>query len=175
MNLPRFAVFCTALLSIAVYGLALWSEAARNAAGLGFNERFGIARLAEGFPKVTAQEWHQLRFDHWEHVAVVGMIAALIAAIVGIRSVPRWLPPAYLAVLLIMGGWVGMVMVVYLPLFVFSLLTDPVPMDGEFFEDSVARYMAAGVWLSCLLVWSVKAFINRPPKVKAEPRVHHHA
>lgn len=174
MNVSRFTVFCAALLSIAIYGLSLWGEAARNAAGLGFNERFGVARLAEGFGKVTARELEGIRFEHWEHLAVAGMLATLVVAIFGIKSIPRWLPPVYLAVLVAMGGWAGMIMAVYIPYFLFCLLTDPTPIDGEFFEDNVARFMALGVWLSCLLVWSVMTFIHykRRPKAIVPQRAH---
>lgn len=52
----RLLTLSGSILSLVAYGLGLWSEAARNAAGLGFNERFGVGRLAEGFGKVT---WHE--------------------------------------------------------------------------------------------------------------------
>ena len=171
MNPSRFTVFCAGFLSLAMYGLSLIGEAARSAAGLGFNEQFGVARLAEGFGKITARELDGIEFERWEFLAVAGMFAAILVAVFGIRSVPRWLPPTYLAVLTAMGGWAGIVMAVFIPYFLFRLITDPTPMDGEFFEDNVARHMALGVWLTCLLVWSVVSFIKylkRPKPITAK-------
>ncbi|RYD68714.1 MAG: hypothetical protein EOP84_29800, partial [Verrucomicrobiaceae bacterium] len=75
----RPIILSVALLSLAAYGLGIWSEAAKNAEDLGFNERFGVARLVEGFGKVTWQELGKLRFESWEYLMVGGIAALLVA------------------------------------------------------------------------------------------------
>jgi hypothetical protein len=74
----------------------------------------------------------------------------------------------------VLGGWKGLLMVIFIPAFVFKLIFTPLPMDGEFFADSVARFMGAGVWLLLLLVWSLSGFIRWRPKWLMPPRVRHY-
>ncbi len=170
MTPSRSILLSCTLLSLVAYGLGVWGEAARDAAGLGFNERFGVGRLAEGFGKVTWQGIMGLRFESWDYLMVVGMIALLVAALAGVRRISRWVPAMYLAALLSLGGWPGLVVVVYLPLFLFCLASDPLPMDGEFFADQMARFMMAGIWMLFILVWTLAAFIRWRPAWMSEPR-----
>ncbi|WAC20394.1 hypothetical protein OVA24_03250 [Luteolibacter sp. SL250] len=163
------------VLSLAAYALGLWSEAARNAAGLGFNERFGVARLAEGFGKVGLGDLPWSGMDPWEYFAVAGMFAALVAGISELKRIPGWLPPAYLTTLVAMGGWVGLWLAIYIPWFIWCLATDPLPMDGEFFAEDLARYMSAGVWLLFLLILSIMAFIKWLSGKKGETNNRNHA
>lgn len=174
MTPARPITLSATLLSLAAYVLGLWSEAARSAADLGFNERFGVGRLADGYGKVTWQALGKLRFENWEYLMVAGILALLVAASAGVKRIPRWIPAAYLAVLLSLGGWVGLVMAIYLPVFLFNLASEPLPMDGEFFADQIARYMMAGIWILFLLGWSLSAFIRLRPTWMPEPKNRKH-
>ncbi len=174
MNISRPLLLASGtLLSLIAYGLAIWGEAASNAAGLGFSERFGIVRLVEGSGKVTFRQLRDLQFEIWEYLSVGGMIVVLAAAFAGMERASKWLPVAYLAILTVLGGWKGLLMVIFLPLFLFNLAFKPLPMDGEFFADSGARHMGAGVWLLLLLVWSLSGFIKWRPRWMRPPRVRH--
>ncbi|MBX3741108.1 MAG: hypothetical protein KF712_08970 [Akkermansiaceae bacterium] len=174
MNISRPLLLVSGtLVSLIAHGVAVLGEAARNAAGLGFNERFGIDRLAAGLGRVTSRQFKELQFEVWEYLSFGGMVVVLAAAFAGMERGSRWLPVAYLAVLVVLGGWKGLLMVVYLPVFLFNLVFEPLPMDGEFFADSVARHMGAGVWLLVLLVWSLSGFIKWRPKWLMPPRVRH--
>ncbi|RYD37135.1 MAG: hypothetical protein EOP87_04125 [Verrucomicrobiaceae bacterium] len=73
-----------------------------------------------------------------------------------------------------LGGWAGLLMVIYLPVFLFNLVCEPLPMDGEFFDDQLARYMMAGIWLMFLLIWSLSAFITWRPARTPESRNRKH-
>ncbi len=161
------------LLSVAAYGLVLVAEAAKRAEGLGFAERFGFGRLADGFGKVGPGDFH-LKLDGWEYVALAGMLAALLAGIAGVRRVPGWLPPVYLGGLLASGGWAALVTVLYLPLFLFRAVIDPLPMDGEFFDDLAARYMMAGLWPLFLLLWISAALFRNWPGRAATATLENH-
>ncbi len=174
MNISRPLLLASGtLLSLVAYVLAIWGESARNAAGLGFNEGFGIGRLAEGTGKITFQHFKDLRLEVWEYLSVAGMIVVLAAALAGAQRPSRWLPVAYLAILTVLGGWKGLLMAVFIPVFLFRLAFTPLPMDGEFFADSAARQMGAGVWLLLLLVWSLSGFIKWRPRWLMPPRVRH--
>ncbi|RYD68713.1 MAG: hypothetical protein EOP84_29795 [Verrucomicrobiaceae bacterium] len=175
MNISRPLLLVSGtLLSLAVYGLAVWGETARNAEGLGFNERFGIDRLVDGSGKVGVRQFKDLRFEVWEYLSLGGMLVLLIATLAGAGRVSKWIPAAYLGILTVLGGWKGLLMVIFLPLFLFNLVSDPLPMDGEFFADSVARHMGAGVWLLLLLVWSLSGFIRWRPRWMRPPRPRHY-
>lgn len=132
-------------------------------------ERFGVSRLVDGFGKVTWLDLGKLRFEGWEYLMVVGMVALVVAVNVGVRRLSRWIPASYLALLLGLGGWVGLVMVIYLPILLFNMVSEPLPMDGEFFADQLARYMMAGIWLVFLLVWSLLPCITGRPAWTSEP------
>jgi|GEM_PF-1739244 len=175
MNISRpFLLASGALFSIAAYGLAVWADAARSAAAVGFSERFGIGRLLEGSGKVGVTHFKDLRFEVWEYLSIGAMLVVLVAALAGVGRISKWIPTAYLGILLVLGGWKGLLMVIFLPLFLFNLVSDPLPMDGEFFGDSVARHMGAGVWLLLLLVWSLSGFIRWRPRWMRPPRPRHY-
>jgi len=175
MNISRPLLLVSGtLLSLVVYGLAVWAEAARTAAGLGFSERFGVSRLLGGFGKVTTRQIRDMQFEIWEYLSVLGMVVVMAAALAGMKRVSRWVPAGYLAILVLLGGWAGIMLVVFLPVFLFNLISDPLPMDGEFFAESSARYMGAGVWLVVLLVWSLSGFIRWRPKWLKPPRARHY-
>jgi hypothetical protein len=174
MITSRPIMLSVTLLPLAAYGLGIWSEVARNTVGLGFNERFGVGRLADGFGKVTWQELGKFRFESWEYLMVVGMVALLVAAVMGMKRIYRWIPAAYLAMLLGLGGGVGLVMVIYFPILMYNLVSEPLPMDGELFADQLARYMMAGIWLVLLLVWSLMACITWRPAWMTESGNHTH-
>jgi hypothetical protein len=174
MNVSRPLLLASGtLLSLISHALAIWGEAAQNAAGLGFNEQFGIDRLVEGTGKITFQQVKNLQLEVWEYLSLTGMVVVLTAALAGVQRVSKWLPLAYLAILTVLGGWKGLLMVTLIPAFLFRLVFLPLPMDGEFFADSSARYMGAGVWLLLLLVWSLSGFVKWRPKWLTPPRVRH--
>lgn len=168
MKISRMVVLFGTLLSLVVYVLAIWGEMARKAEGLGFNERFGVGRLVAGFWEVSWEDLEGVRFGGWEYLVFAGMAAALLVSLAGVERISAWVVPIYLAVTLTLGGWVGMVMAIYLPWFLFCLVADPLPMDGEFFEDHVARGMAAGVWLAMVLCWCVVGFVQMRREWKSQ-------
>ncbi|WAC20393.1 hypothetical protein OVA24_03245 [Luteolibacter sp. SL250] len=174
MNISRPLLLVSGtLISLIAHGVAVLGEAARNAEGLGFSERFGIGRLAAGLGKLTFRQLKDIQFEVWEFLSFGGMVAVMAAALAGMDRGSRWLPVGYLSLLVVLGGWKALLMVFYAPIFLFKLVFEPLPMDGEFFADSTARYMGAGVWLLVLSVWALSGFIKWRPKWLMPPRVRH--
>ena len=74
--------------------------------------------------------------------AVAGMLTALAATLCGGRVWPRWAISFYAFLLLGSGGWIGFLMLFWLPF--------GGPLDGEFLDDGGARLTAGGLWTACV-------------------------
>ena len=139
--------------------VGIWSETARNAAGIGFAETVDYRRLGHGFGGVTWDHLRSVRLMEWEYVAAFGMIAFLLMLTVR-GTVPKWIAAIYLITLLASGGWIGLMLFPYLP---FNLLFRFNSLDGEFFEEGIARMMMGGLWPWLVLIWTLAVFIKWRP------------
>jgi cytochrome b561 len=123
------------MISLLVLSAALYSEAVDAAAAFDFN---------------TPVEWNAFRasmelvgIEHFnleahDVVALAGMIAILLWAISTRANMPTWGLIGYSAVYFATGGLLGLVAIA------FGWFLAPI--DGEFFQDRTASFLAHGVW-----------------------------
>lgn len=150
---------------MATQGFGIWSEAASDAAGIGFAETVGYHRLERGLGEVSFDQIRSVRLMGWEYLAVFGMIAFLFLLIAR-GSVPKWIAFIYLIVLVASGGWVGLMLLPYLP---FNLLFHFNSLDGEALEEGIVRMMFGGLWPWLVLIWTLRIFIKWRPEFMRSP------
>lgn len=147
------------LIAIATQVFGVWSEAASDAAGIGFAETVGYHRLARGLGEVGFDQIRSVRLMEWEYLAILGMIVFLLL-LMARGAVSKWIAAVYLTALVASGGWIGLMLLPYLP---FNLLFHFNTLDGEAFEEGIVRMMFAGLWPWLVLIWTLGAFINWRP------------
>ena len=137
---------CSIAASIAllIYLVALWSEAAYHAGGIGFTEDLTWSRILAAYRVTNLDHVMRLEILPMGVVAVIGMLAAIMADFMPNRTFPTWGLFLYVTVLLISGGWLGLLIIPFVP---FENL------DGEFLDDSFARVTACGVWTTLVLTF----------------------
>jgi len=150
---------------MATQGFGIWSEAASDAAGIGFAETVGYGRLAGGFGEVSFDQIRSVRLMEWEYLAAIGMLAFLFLLMVR-GPVSKWLAAIYLIALVASGGWMGLMLLPYLP---FNLLFHFNSLDGEALEEGIVRMMLGGLWPWLVLIWTLGAFINWRPEFMRSP------
>ena len=159
MNTKRYTMSIVATLALSLYVFATWSEAAYYASSIEFNELLTWNKMLPAFAAVRLINIVRLSeaFILMEITAVMGMLASI-----GIGTTSSWRPPmwavaSYTGVFLLVGGWVG----IFVPLFLFQ------PLDGEFLDEGMARMTACGLWLIILICYIIN-WLTRDGK-KTEP------
>jgi hypothetical protein len=133
-----------ASIALLIYIVALWNEAAYDPGGIGFAEDLSWSRMNAAYRVTTFAHVMQLEVIPMGVVAVIGMVAAIVAAFMPNRTFPTWGLSLYLVVLLLSGGWMGLFALVFVP---FDTL------DGEFLAEGLARITACGVWTAVVLTF----------------------
>ena len=141
-----------AAISLLIYLIALWSEAACRAGDIGFSEELTWARMIEAYRLTTFDHVMRVEMLPMGVVAVIGMIAAMLTGLFCHRWIPVWIWAVYLVALLISGGWIGFLILPFVP---FDTL------DGEFLDEQLARVTACGFWTALLLAFLLYRFVNR--------------
>ena len=139
--LPRIG----AALALFAYAMAILSEAAYYAGGIGFNEILTVERMLDAIACVTPADITRREFGPADWTALFGMLIALSLRGEIWRKLPIGFLAAYFLVFLAVGGWPGLIVVPFLPFLFWE------PMDGEFIADGVARFFALGVWAVAVL------------------------
>jgi len=140
-----------AAISLLIYLVALWSEAAYRAGDIGFSEKLTWSRMIEVYRVTTFDHVMRVEMLPMGIVAVIGMIAAVVAGLFRHRWVPVWVWSVYLVALLISGGWMGLLIIPFVP---FETL------DGEFLDEKLARATACGIWTALLLALLLYRFVK---------------
>ena len=140
--------------AVALYAFALWCEAACESGGIGHTELLTWKRMAGA---LSVAKWSDFRI-YWvwplEPTTLLGMVGALVW--LALRPVPegavaRVVVWVYCVLLLLVGGWIGLIVLIDTP--------RQFPLDGEFLDESDARLAAIGFWmLLCLYA----AWVARP-------------
>ena len=138
----RFGIVAAA--ALALYAFAVWSEAAYYAGGIGFMEQLTWPRMSAAYQATTFADVMKLEALPMGVVAVLGMLVAIGLSFLRRLRIPTWTLGSYLVILLLSGGWIGLVAALVFP---FHLST----LDGEFFDDMFARFIAAGLWTAWVL------------------------
>lgn len=136
-----------------VYLAAVGSEAAYGPGGIGFAEELTWARMSAAYRVTGWADVRALDVTPFGIAAVAGMLTALAAALCGGRVWPTWAISFYAFLLLGSGGWMGFLMLVWLPF--------AGPLDGEFLDDGCARLTAVGLWTACVLFVLVHRIVPR--------------
>jgi uncharacterized membrane protein len=146
MKNRRYSMSIAATLALALFTLATWCEAAYYVSDIEFNELLTWDKMLPALKAVRLSHIERLGGIAlpMESIAVAGMLA-----FIGIGLAPRWRPPtwaiaSYIALLLIAGGWMGIITLLFCTL---------QPLDGEFLAEGVARMSACGVWVVVLMVY----------------------
>lgn len=142
MKITRQHFGIAAGVALVIYLVALWSEAAYDPGGIGFAEDLTWSRMVAAYRVTTVSDAIRLDMLPMGVVAVVGMLSAIVAAFMPKRNIPMWGLSIYTVVLLITGGWLGLLALVFVP---FDTL------DGEFLAEGLARITATGVWTGLVI------------------------
>ncbi len=137
MNTTQRYIGIAASIALLIYLVAVWSEAAYEASDIGFNEDLTWSRMLVAYRLTTFSDMLQLETLPMGVVAVAGMLASILSAFTLNRTFSIWSLFAYVMVLIIAGGWMGLFALVFIP---FDTL------DGEFLAEGLARVTATGVW-----------------------------
>lgn len=137
MNTSQRYIGIAASIALLIYLVAVWSEAAYEASDIGFNEELTWSRMLVAYRLTAFADMLELETLPMGVVAVVGMLASIMSAFVLNRTFSIWSLFAYVIVLIIAGGWMGMFALVFIP---FDIL------DGEFLAEGLARVTATGIW-----------------------------
>ena len=140
-----------AAISLLIYLVALWSEAAYRAGDIRFSEKLTWARMIEAYRLTTFDHVMRVGMLPMGVVAVIGMIAAMVTGLFRHRWVPVWVWAVYLVALLISGGWIGILIIPFVP---FDTL------DGEFLDEQLARVTACGFWTALLIALLLYGFVK---------------
>ena len=140
--------------AIFAYGLSLMCEAAYYAGGIGFNEVVTLERLLDALSCVVPADIAQREFGPTDLIAIAGMFATLFLTLDRIRACPTAVLAAYVFLFVILGGWIGLVVVLYAPFMFWQQI------DGEFFADGVARFVAIGIWAGILVILMGWKFVD---------------
>ncbi|HUR29352.1 MAG TPA: hypothetical protein VM509_14280 [Planctomycetota bacterium] len=163
----RVGVAVAAGISLTLYGLASWIEAAEGPADFGFNETLSWSRMLGALPLASWRDVAQLHLPLFCLVALLGMVGALAWAALPLRP-NRELQRLQIALvwtntlfLVLTGGWLC---VIALP---FELVGSH---DGECLEDGGLRMMVVGAWtIQCLIAsWSIRHSAAAPHSLAAK-------
>jgi len=131
---------------------ALYSEAV---AGFDFTEIVTWKSFTESFRVVGIDE---LRLGRLDILALIGCTIVLLYTPALGRRIPTWALLIYMATFLALGGVFGLASIV------FGLF--PPPIDGEFFDEGMPRWLARGVWIIALLALVVLRFATRSKRAE---------
>lgn len=140
-SLPRTG----AAIALLAYTMAILSEAAYYAGGIGFNEILTVERMLDAISCVGPADVTSREYGPADWTALFGMLIALSLWGEIWRKLPIGFLAAYFIVFLAVGGWPGLIVVPFTPFLFWE------PMDGEFIADGVARFFALGVWAFAVL------------------------
>lgn len=152
MKITKQHLGVAASIALLAYLVALWSEAAYDAGGIGFGEDLTWGRMLAACRVTTFSHAMRLEMIPMGVVAVVGMLAAIAISVIPKGALPTWGVFLYTAILLISGSWTGLFVLVFLP---FETL------DGEFLAEGWARMGACGIWTLFLLAFLIVRMASR--------------
>ena len=132
-----------AMLSLLLYVFALISEAAGICGGIGFNEPLTWPLFIKALGAVGVDDVVRLRTLLCAVVSVPGMLFFVGFPIATRQRVPTKMLAIYLAILLAIGGGLGILLLAFVPF---------VTLDGEFLVDGAVRYVACGIWTSVVIL-----------------------
>ncbi|MDA8806664.1 hypothetical protein N9N55_05520 [Opitutales bacterium] len=140
-----------ATISLLIYLVALWSEASYRVGDIGFSEKLTWSRMIEAYRLTTFDHVIGVELLPMGIVAVIGMITAMVVGLFRHQCVPCWAWVLYLFTLLISGGWIGLLIIPFVP---FDTL------DGEFLDEQLPRVAACGLWTALLLALLLYRFVK---------------
>jgi hypothetical protein len=118
---------------------------------MGFNEVISWSRLAGALPAVSRADFVKAETMPHDFLVLSGVILVAVLAAgmhrASWRAAAPWVLGVYSALLVLGGGWMGMLM-----------LLIPGQIDGEFFAENCARLSATGIWSLVVIGLTIPAW-----------------
>lgn len=133
--------------SLLVYSLAVAVEAAHKAKPFAYNDAITIGKLIDALRVTRLGDVFNMELSPLGVLSTTGMILAILFTVVRRRPVPTIAILCYLPALLLLYGWLGLLIIVLLPIPTLGGV-----IDGEFVSDGLPRLAACGLWTAVLII-----------------------
>jgi hypothetical protein len=133
--------------SLLVYSLAVAVEAAHEAKPFAYNDPITIGKLIDALRVTRLEDVLNVEMSPLGVLSTTGMILVILFTVVKRRQVPTIVILCYLPALLLLYGWLGLLIVILLPIPSLGGV-----IDGEFVSDGGPRLAACGLWAAVLII-----------------------
>lgn len=133
--------------SLLVYFLAVAVEAAHKAKPFAYNDAITIGELIDALRVTRLEDVFNVEISPLGVLSTTGMILVILFTVVQRRQVPTIAILCYLPALLLLYGWLGLLIIVLLPIPTLGGV-----IDGEFVSDGLPRLAACGLWTTVLII-----------------------
>lgn len=149
----RYILSSFGLLSLLVLVLGFWSIEAYRVSGVGYSEPVDWAKLFAAFTGVDPLQFAKMKLKPADWVAIPGMVFLGVFPLVTAARVPLPVMLGYLNLLLVSGGWIGVLLILGLPL--------ALDATGEFFAEGLPGFYGSGVLSVGIGLWAIHRLIER--------------